>query len=112
MRRFVFARQKCAAERRPGAERVEEAGGDSITTELFRLARADEIKSELIKGDKPFEATVLFTPIVEIAGSDPAMTVAGLRALPYRHQPLLIRKIERAQNQRIRNAEDRRVRRD
>src|SRR5262245_19863631 len=46
--RLVFARHKCAADRRLDAERVEEASGDAITAELFRLMRPCQIEDALI----------------------------------------------------------------
>src|SRR5262245_31924157 len=76
--------------------------------------RARQIEDAPGIGDKPLETLVLFTPIVEIARRDRAMVEAARQgtSLPDHHQPLLIREIEGAQNHSVRQAEDRRVRRD
>src|SRR5262245_6530484 len=112
--RLIFARQKYAPERRPYAERIEKAGGDAVTAESFRLMRSRQIEGAPDNGDEPLEAMILFTPVVEIAGRDRAVVVAALHGAPFidHHQPLLMLKTERAQNQRIRDAEDRRIGRD
>src|SRR5262245_50512724 len=111
---LIFARQKCAPERRLYAERVEKAGGDAVTAESFRLMRSRQIEGAPDNGDEPLEALILFTPVVEIAERDRAVVVAALRGTPFidHHQPLLMLKTERAQNQRISDTENRRVRRD
>src|SRR5262245_28692958 len=59
--RLVFARQKCATDRRLDAERVEEACGDAVAAELLRLMRPRQIEGALINCDKPLEALILFT---------------------------------------------------
>src|SRR5262245_18641349 len=76
--------------------------------------RPRQIEGALINGDKQLEALALFAPIVEIARRDRAVVEAAFifATFPDHHQPLLIREIERAQNQRVRNAEDRGVRCD
>src|SRR5262245_33821520 len=76
--------------------------------------RPRQIEGALINGDKQLEALALFAPIVEIARRDRAAVEAAFIFAPFpdHHQPLLIRKIERAKNQCVREAEDRRVRRD
>src|SRR5262245_59140437 len=114
--RLIFARQKYAPERRPYAERIEKVGGDAVTAESFRLMRSRQIEGAPDNGDEPLEALILFTAVVENAERDRAVVVAvaALVGTPVidHHQPLLMLKTERAQNQRIRDAEDRRVRRD
>src|SRR5215475_14027485 len=112
--RLVFARQKCSAEFRLDAEGIEEAGGDAITSESFRLTRARQIEGAMNYGDEPLEALVLRMPIIEIAGRDRAVVEAAIQGalLPNHHQAFLMREIERAQNQCVRHAEYRRIRRD
>src|SRR4029453_13949714 len=90
--RLILARQKRAPEPGLYPEGREEAGGDAVTAELFRLIRARQIEAAPLNCDQPLEALVLFTPIVEIARRDRAMVEAARQgtSLPDHHQSLLI----------------------